>query len=326
MPLSPVSTANGRNRSLPPELSRIRPSSRITKKFVGNAYDPLLSSFWEFRRGDRPVADDIPTIHKVSHPIFESLLPQATVFIHGSFARALQTESSDINLFLPSVSRRELDTAWANSLLRKPTFEDPSVQQSINEHLRDGLGRDVSICCSDDPWLWAAAELKYQIFPILATGYPSKSSTAPDRRNHVLNLLRKGRYCILSLEAGQVTTAQQHDHAFEHVPNATIGSSDKRSCAFHRLPYLQSRKARLALIINVLYNLLKGVDESEWKMWLSGFPSLPRLIPRLQYLQQIAHHNSFVLDEADSFWESVAEDYQAIAEHFMVLSEAAVSC
>jgi len=49
-------------------------------------------------------------------PFFEALDPNLVVYVHGSFARALQVESSDINLYIPSHSRCKLEEVWIGSL------------------------------------------------------------------------------------------------------------------------------------------------------------------------------------------------------------------
>lgn len=291
-------------------------------------HESIMYSFWEFRRAYHklPIAQDIPAIHTSCQPLFESLLPQATVFIHGSFARALQTDKSDINLFIPSLSREELETIWSNSPLRKPTYDDPSVDESINEHLRDLLGREVSICCSDDPWLWAAYERKYQIYPILETGYLPRTSSTPDRRSYAINLLRRSRYYIQALETGNGVDRRHPDQPVKYVQDGIMGSSDPRACASHRLPYWNSRIYRLALILNQLQHILSGITDKEWKKLLPSIRSLPRLILRLKGLWHVVEFNRDVRDEDNWLWDFVVEDYRVLVKELLALSDVALSC
>ncbi len=76
----------------------------------------------------------------------ENLDPTLVVYIHGSFARNLRTEVSDINLYISSHPREQLQLLWSSSSLRQPSSENPSVGESFEEHLGNKLGREITIC------------------------------------------------------------------------------------------------------------------------------------------------------------------------------------
>jgi len=71
-----------------------------------------------------------------------------TVFMYGLFAKSANSLTLDIALFIfiPSLSRNELDEVWSRSALRR--YES----QTIEDHLVERIERDVVICCADDPY------------------------------------------------------------------------------------------------------------------------------------------------------------------------------
>jgi len=64
------------------------------------------------------------------------------------FAKSIDCLTLDIPLFvfIPSLTRQELDEAWAASTLRR--YE----RQTTEDHLYGRIERDVFICCADDPY------------------------------------------------------------------------------------------------------------------------------------------------------------------------------
>jgi len=70
------------------------------------------------------------------------------VFMYGLFAKSIDCLTLDIPLFvfIPSLTRQELDEAWAASTLR------PYERQTMEDHLYGRIERDVFICCADDPY------------------------------------------------------------------------------------------------------------------------------------------------------------------------------
>src|SRR5271170_1950553 len=61
----------------------------------------------------------------------------ATALIHGSFARALATPTSDVNLYIAPYTRAELDCLWCRPFYR--AFE------TIEDFLQDLLKRPVTV-------------------------------------------------------------------------------------------------------------------------------------------------------------------------------------
>jgi predicted nucleotidyltransferase len=71
----------------------------------------------------------------------------ACVLIHGSFARALATPTSDVNLYIAPYTRAELDGLWC------PFNGD---FETIEDFLQDLLKRPVTGSCHlvDEPRFW----------------------------------------------------------------------------------------------------------------------------------------------------------------------------
>jgi hypothetical protein len=156
---------------------------------------------WETRRRTFSIVNDVSSIHKTCVYFFDKLDASAVVQIHGSFARGLVTDQSDINLSIPSHTRARLENVWAASSMRKPMYEDPSVGERIEDHLRDIFGREVTICCSDDPWLWVKRDVRGNVYPSLDKQLPEVSNAnISDPTARSLNVIRKCWYHVRWLE------------------------------------------------------------------------------------------------------------------------------
>lgn len=175
-------------------------------RYNPSQYDPpkaLLES-WENRRKECRTARDLVDVHITCLPFFDEFYPQATVYVHGSFARDLQTEDSDVNLYIPSACRKNFDDAWAISPLRKPMASNPKKGMLVHEMLQDELCRYVSISCRDDAGFWMAGDVKVQIYPILE-GPAIRPPIVKNRndRPQILNMFRKAWYMLQRFEQEQ---------------------------------------------------------------------------------------------------------------------------
>ena len=167
-------------------------------QYCASQYDPpaRLVSWWETQRLWFPIAQNVRDVHWNCLVFFEIFEPELVVYIHGSFARGLQTDDSDINLYIPSHTRHDFERAWAKSNLRRPNADDPTIGVSVNELLEDELGRFVTICFGDDRCSWVDRDVKVQIFPPLKDGYRTMVRSIKSRRLYLVNILRKCWYKI----------------------------------------------------------------------------------------------------------------------------------
>jgi len=283
--------------------------------------DSPLLKYWEYRfaRSNRRVARNIHDIYKRCQPVFESTIPGAQVFVHGSFARGLQTKSSDVNLFISNTTHKDLEYAWSLSELRLPRYENPSEQESIHEHLRDKLGRHVSICCSDDPWWWIKTELKYQIFPSLDEAETQMASNilVENRRPYLLKALRKCSYILRSIEA-RGCDIRQLDYDIVTIVSSSLEMINDR----HQITMRPLRSTRLDLICRTLnLFLLQGGNTEEWNRWLPEFPIIPTWIPRL--VELVRRGLNGCIEEDDPYWDNLAEQCDILFQEILELSDSA---
>jgi len=275
------------------------------KDRVGDTSPDFLRDdmWWDWRRGPRPVANNLLSIHEMCLPFFEALDPSLVVYVHGSFARALQVESSDINLYIPSHSRCKLEEVWIASSMRKPSFSNPDVSESIEQRLRDDLGRVVTICCLDDPWHWVKRDLKFQIYPLLEGEWPATHTINTDRRKDLLQIARKCWYSVLTFEVEYASGT----HEVQHRQNKDSGPV----VAFtHDLPGVSlavSQRGLICLAIYELYYLLSKTPIMEWEQYLPELPSIPSLIVDLKP-HVSADEKAYVLQAtSQSYWEQERE-------------------
>lgn len=184
-----------------PAVHRRSKSPRPASPAAYRSLNELINQHWELRRDSLSFVRDLASIHEHCMSFFDMLDTGALVYVHGSFSRGLQKDSSDVNMFIPSHSRACLEETWSASNLRQPMYEDPSVGESIENHLRDILGREVTICCSDDPWWWVERDIKFEIYPALDKNFPNGISATSDSRSRSLSVVRKCWYDVRWIEA-----------------------------------------------------------------------------------------------------------------------------
>lgn len=289
--------------------------TQLIPKYPTSSEDAFLVLPWDLYRGEYPIANDIPSVHKICQPVFDKLLLSADVYIHGSFARGLQTVASDINLYIPSLSRDNLNEIWSQSPMQKASFGDPKVGVSINEYLREDLGREVTICCSDDPWLWVERDVKYRIFPTLEEDFEIPHVFSTDQHLYLANILRKCYYEILGTESEETKISIL---ATDNSPTCYNAQTNEVKLHFDREPDSPSRVLRLYEIINRLYYLLESIDEATWRKYLPAFPNILTWIDELGQLSSEAYRHWLQGDFAIEVWKPMYERYRDFASELFV--------
>lgn len=264
-----------------------------------------LRKYWDVRRSFVPIAQDVVDVHWTCRAFFDAFDPDAEVYIHGSFARGLHTEDSDVNLYIPSYTRKELEEAWSKSPMRIPDpSEFPGLKVSINQLLRDELGREVSICCADDPWIWVERDVKYKMLPVLEEGHPTSSLPFETSRAFMLNILRKCWYNVQSFRVGGGDTDTTEPVTF-------ASSSDLVDEASHRIPSVKSPGYRFRVISNRICYLLLSVSKEKWAECVPEFPTIPSLIERFGRLADDADDGPE--NGADVYWDTIADRFETLA-------------
>jgi hypothetical protein len=86
--------------------------------------------------------------------------------------------------------------------MRRPLFEDPSVGETIEVHLRDLLGKETTLCFSDDPCSWVERDLRVRVYSSLEDNWtePSGHGVLVDLRTQVLQKMRQCWYLVQQFE------------------------------------------------------------------------------------------------------------------------------
>jgi len=236
---------------------------------------------------------------------FEIFDPELVVYIHGSFARGLQTDDSDINLYIPSHTRNGFERAWAKSNLRRPNADDPTVGVSLNELLEDELGRFVTICFGDDGCSWVDRDVKVQIFPPIKDGYKTRARHIKNRRPYLVNILRKCWYKIQQYRVGRTEKSTLGSDLFgieERIRQLSESGSK-----------LSTENIRLTLVIFDVYQLLvDSVEREEWRKWLPQYCQTILSI-RDQYSQLEDQVDDPKVGYDDSTWKTIANKFEELA-------------
>ena len=242
------------------------PQQEDDYEYRASQYDPpaRLLSWWETRRRWIPIAETVRDVHWTCLVFFEFFDPELVVYLHGSFARGLQTDDSDVNLYIPSHTRNSFERAWAKSNLRRPKADDPTVGVFVNELLDDELGRDVTICFCDDGCSWVDRDVKVQIFPPLKDGYTTMTRRIHNRRLHLVKILRK---CWYKIQESRIGVTEKS------TPGSDPFDMEERIRAFSEFdPKLSIENIRLMLVIfDVSPLLMHSVQREEWRKSLPEY-------------------------------------------------------
>lgn len=270
-------------------------------------YDPpsQLLSWWKTRHKWHPVAENVRDVHWTCRVFFELFDPELVVYIHGSFARGLQTDGSDVNLYIPSHTRKDFERAWAKSNLRKPRADDPGVGVSVNELLGDELGCDVTIYFCDDGCSWVDRDVKVQIFPPLEDGYPRETRPIKNRRPYLVKVLRKCWYRVQQFRVGETETP---------TPQSDIFNMEERIRHISELDSkLSIENIRLTLVIfDVSWLLVHSVQKKEWRKWLPEYcQTILPMVDRYNQLRDQVNHPEVGYDEG--IWNTIANKFEELA-------------
>ena len=311
-----------------PSKSKVIAPSNIGFAANNDAVNILDLDDWYDRRGPRPVANDVPSIHRMCFPIFDTLDQTLVVYIHGSFARNLQTYASDINLYIPSHSRKQLELFWSASPLRKPRIENPSVGELLEEHLRDEFGREVTICCSDDPWVWVRDDIKFLIYPPLEGDWEGSNRAVLDKRTSLLQAARKSWYLVQRFKSDEA----------KYWQSWKLSSTDSDIAANDGIEHLDSnvdmhaRRDALFTAINRLYVILASGKISKWRKYVPELTIIPALLRDLKPLLFETHEAFYIRkDEPNNFWETTALCFRDCAVqvsnfHSVIFARVDVDC
>jgi hypothetical protein len=277
--------------------------------------DPFVpdpeSPNWEFRRADDwPTAHDIPSIHEILRPFLDELDPEIVVYAHGSFARGLQTNSLDINLYIPSHRRGIVEEIWRECELRKPSFENPNVGETIEVHLRDLLGKEMTLCFSDDPWTWVERDVRVRVYPSLEENWVQPSGVSVDLRTQVLQKMRKCWYLVKRFETDGGWKWRAYDQTNVSVQSPREDANqggDRENQGRDRENELQLAKA-----IMRVSGSLEDIKRMDWR---TVAPELARAVEATPSLRALSHkcYKAFYIkrDNSKALWESFALRFRA---------------
>jgi len=277
--------------------------------YHASQYEPPneLLRWWEKRRIWYPIADDVRSIHWTCRLFFELFDPDLVVYVHGSFASRVQTDWSDVNLYIPSHSRKEFEQAWSRSPLRKPKQNDPNVGVSVNELLEDVLGREVTICFHDDGCSWVGRDTKVEIFPSFSERCPGPAGNVRYRRPYLLGVLRKCWYKIQQLHIGETEKDTPRAEMFD---NAERMSSLSELSPKISLPNLRV----MSVIFDICELLVHSVQKAEWTEWLPEYcQTILSLVDRFDKLEDQV--NDPVVDD-DTSWSPIVGRFEELAADF----------
>jgi len=263
--------------------------------------DYSISNFLEWyerRPSDWPTANDIASIHKILTPFLQEFDSSAVVYVHGSYARGLQKATSDINLYIPSHNRKAVEELW--SQVRRGLY--PDADETIETYLRDLLGKEVTLCCSDDPWLWAREDVRIQVFPALEEGISNAQKNVPSKRDTLLQNMRKCWYIVSRFETDEAWKWRASREDTVDVSGATIMDAKAESTRVK----LYEAKTAVGRISDLL-------AEFSPKVWRREVPELAvtTLITDFKHLDGETYRAFHVEgDTSEALWETLVGHFR----------------
>jgi hypothetical protein len=226
---------------------------------------------------------------------------------------------SDINLYITSHTRENLESAWSRSTMQKPSFENPNIGESINEYLRDTLGREITICCSDDPWWWVEGDVKCQIFPTLSSQLPCKLSATANPDTHLLKVIRKAWYHAQRVDVEEAAKAER----WNEVEDASPSSCEAIVLLDGKIQpsYRESRRYHVVRAITGLFYLLEPVRHQDWRGTSPYLHFIASVVRRLEPLNAEVGKALHVRDDTDTFWNISLQRYQAFVLEICALED-----
>jgi hypothetical protein len=218
-----------------------------------------------------------------------------------------------------SHNRACLEEIWSASYMRKPMYEDPSVGESIENHLRDILGREVTICCSDDPWWWVKRDTKVEVYPNLDKNVPNCMSVISDSSSRSLNVVRKCWYHVRWIEAEERTRSALQNQNID-PPSAIFGNDTINSAIGHQ----SFQSFHVIFGTKRMYRLLENVSSCGVEAIFPNSQPIARVVEEAELLKLALHRMPSVRDDEEMSSNSAAEQYRRFADAVLSLEEMVV--
>lgn len=230
----------------------------------------------------------------------------------GLFKKSFQTS---ICTYL-RIPRCKMEEVWAASSMRKPSFESPNMGESIEERLRDELGREVTICCSDDPCQsWVQRDVKFMIHPSLDDAWATYAASS-GKRSILLQIARKCWYTASRFEAEDACMSASQVQDSQKMDSATAVGHGADGPPFPSLAL--TRRGPLVLAIMGIYHLLADINKTwEWQQHLPEleFSTIPALVADLRPHVTDVNEAFARRDPSLSYWKQEREFfYKCVSE------------
>ena len=183
----------------------------------------------------------------------------------------------------------------------------PNADETFETHLRDVLEKEVAVCCSDDPWLWAREDIRIQVFPALQEGIANVRERVPSTRDMVLQNMRKCWYIVSRFETDEAWKWPSWKEDIVDFSEAVIKDMNEE---FARVKRYEAKTA-----VGRISNLL---DEFSPDVWRGEVP-VPEiaviitgtLIPEFKRLHSEADRAFYIKrNTSDVFWETLIGDFR----------------
>ena len=275
-----------------------------------------LLEWYDRRPSDWPTANDVTSIHKILTPFFEEFDSSAIVYVHGSYARSLETATSDINLYIPSHIRKTVEELCSQYKVRRRLYYVPNADETFETHLRDLLGKEVTVCCSDDPWLWAGEDVRIQVFPALEEGIANAQERVPGKRDRVLQNMRKCWYIVSRFETDQAWKWRAWREDTVDFSGAVIKDMNEEFAQVNRY----EAKTAVGRISDLLNEFSPKVWRREVPVPESAVIITGTLIPEFKRLHSAAYGAFYIeRNTSDVFWETLIGDFRRCAREIQAL-------
>lgn len=257
---------------------------------------------WEYRRPTHwPTAHDVPSISQILNPVFAELDQEIVAYVHGSYARGLNTNSSDVNLYIPSHVRERIEGSWSESRLRRPSYEHPDGGETIEVHLRDLLGKEVTLCCSGDPWEWVEDDVQVQVYPNLAADWEQVRVRCDDDRSRLLQRARKCWYIVRRFESDDAWKWKAYEQG--NVSGGTLRDARGPGCSEDRFSVVHA--------IFQVSGRLKGISKMDWRALAPELLDAVSVAARFAQLSGECYQACYVRkDKPRDLWESFAHRFR----------------
>lgn len=290
-----------RNRSLKYTPMKRSETEALTATFR-RAFEPDDIPWEDRRPADWPTANDVPSVCRILGPFFDELEPESVVYVHGSFSRGLETARSDINLYIPSHRRATLEDMWLECKLRRPSYETPRLGETIEVYLRDLLGKEVSVCFSDDPWSWVEHDVKVRVYPSLDEDWVQPRGAFVDARAQALQMARKCWYTVRQFEIDEAWKWRAFDQT-----NASVGSNQSET----KQGGGKDRTWNLTRTINKISNFLDKIEQMDWRTVSPELSTAIAAAPAIHALRNECDKVFFVRrNESPGLWEKLATRFR----------------